>query len=95
VLLAFDVPGSDSPRSKFTLALLFALWLASFKLKCFELELLDSKALSELKELDLVRPEEMTDTWLMQEGLGSMDSARLLPWLVLGLGPPDKRRTRF
>jgi hypothetical protein len=70
--------------------LLFTLWLASFKLECFELELLDSKALSELKELDLVRPEEATDTWL-----GPVDSARHLPWLVLGPGPPDKCRTRF
>jgi hypothetical protein len=59
------------------------------------LELLDSKALSELNEFDLVRPEEVTDTWLMQEGLDPIDSARHLPWLVLGLGPPDKRRTRF
>jgi hypothetical protein len=95
-LLAFEVPGSDCRRSKYTLALVLALWLASLRLECFELELLDSKALSELKELDLVRPEEATDTLLMQEGLGPMESARHLPWLVvLVLGPPDKRRTRF
>jgi hypothetical protein len=78
VQLVFEVPGSDSPRSKLTLAL-FVLWLASFELECFKLELLDSKDLSELKELDLVRPDELRATWLVPEQLGPIDSACLLP----------------